>query len=74
MAYATMASLYVAEKSVIFNIVSVTKNSSSLNVIENREASKVLINGMILQYLISLQKSLHLQFRGLPTSQGRWRK
>lgn len=59
---------------VIFSIVLVTKNSSSLNVIENREASKVLINGMILQYLMSLQKSLQLRCRGLTSSQDRWRK
>lgn len=49
-----MASLCIAEKSLIFSIVLVTKNSQSLNVIENREASKVLINGMILQYHTSL--------------------
>lgn len=67
-----MASL--AEKSVIFSSVSVPKNYSSLNVIENREASKVLINGMILQYLGSLQKSLRPWFRGLTSSQARWRK
>jgi len=66
-----MTSLYVAEKSVIFSIVLVTKNFLGLNVIENREASKMLINGMILQNLISLQKSLHLQVRGLTSSQGR---
>lgn len=47
-----MASLHVAEKSLIFSIVFVTKNSQSVNVIENREAS--VDKGYDVQYHTSL--------------------
>lgn len=69
-----MASLYTEVKSVIFSIVPYTKNSTSLNVIENGEASKVLLNSRILQYLRSLKKSLYLKFRVLTGSQDRSKK